>query len=339
LQVVAGKGSFNNEVGVPLTLLEADDETDVIVVEMGMQAPGDIAELCKVAAPDIAIITNIGPSHLEYSGSLEKIAAGKAEIAGCIPPGGALVVPYREALLEPHLADLDLEIVTFGFDTGADIYPVSETTAADRLHSVINCRGQELELEFNFAARHHLLNAMAAIGAYQLLGLPLDVLEVTAARVDLSDRRGEHLRLAGEVLLINDCYNANPLSMQAALDHLAQAAGGGRAIAVLGDMGELGTESQAYHREVGRAAARLGIDLIIAVGELAPCYLEGAAETDAGRGDRRHVACEDAITDLIETVRPGDVVLVKASRFMRLERIADALAGAHPGGGTSGKGG
>lgn len=351
IKVVAGIGSFNNEVGVPLTLLEADSSTDVIIVEMGMQAPGEISQLCNIATPDIAVITNIGPSHLEFSGSLENIAAGKAEIAVCLRAGGGLVVPYQELLLEPHLKDLDADIVTFGFDMGADIHPISETIAVDKLHAVIDCHGAEIEIEFNFAGRHHLLNAMAAIGVYHLLGMPLEALSRAAAGVDLSRHRGEHLELAGGVILINDCYNANPLSMEVALEHLARTAAGGRAIAVLGDMGELGDEAQVYHRKVGRVAARLGVDLIVAVGESAIGYLEGAAEEDAGRSDRHHPGWEDAISELEDVIHPGDVVLVKASRFMRLERIADALAkspvnqggasegGDSPTGGKTGKGG
>jgi UDP-N-acetylmuramoyl-tripeptide--D-alanyl-D-alanine ligase len=339
LNVVSGRGSFNNEIGVPLTLLGAADDTDVIVVEMGMQAPGEISELCRIAAPDIAVITNIGPAHLEHSDSMDNIAAGKAEIAACLTPGGGLVVPFNEELLKPHLEDLDVEVLTFGFDAGADIHPVSETTAADRLHAVVDCCGAKLELTFNFAARHHLLNAMAAIGAYRLLGLPLDNLAAAAAGVNLSHRRGEHLRLSQDILLINDCYNANPLSMESALEHLARSAAGRRTVAILGDMGELGSEASAYHRQVGRTAARLGIDSILAIGELAAGYVEGAAEEDRERDDRHCINCDIAVRELEVLLEPGDIVLVKASRFMRLERITDALADSRPAGEETGKGG
>lgn len=326
--VVASHESFNNEVGVPLTLLAADEDTRVIVVEMGMQAPGEIRELCSIVPPGVGIITNIAPAHLEHAGSLENIAAGKAELADCLTVGGSLVVPFGEALLEPHLRRDDIEIITFGYDTGADIHPVSETSGGDYYHSVISCRGEEIELEFNFNARHQLLNAMAAIGAYYLLGLPLAELSGPAAAISFTGRRGEMRNLPGGATLINDCYNANPLSMVSALEHLANAGAGHRTIAILGDMGELGAGSPEYHLQVGQKAAELEIDRLVAIGESAAAYVEGAGGLNGNRQDLHLDDVESALAVVPGLVERGDYVLVKASRFMRLERICDALAAA-----------
>ncbi|MCL4309330.1 MAG: UDP-N-acetylmuramoyl-tripeptide--D-alanyl-D-alanine ligase [Actinomycetota bacterium] len=339
LSAVASKASFNNEVGVPLTLLSIARDTQVAVVEMGMQAPGEIAELCAVAAPQIAIITNIGPAHLEFAGSLDNIARGKAEIAAALPAGGALVLPYGEELLEPHLRGLAARRVTFGFDQAADIHTINHGHLEDgRLCCTLSCLGEEIDICFNFAARHHLLNAMAAIGAYGLLGLPLEAVPAAAWELHLPSMRGEALPLPGGGTLLNDCYNANPLSMRSSLDYLIAAAGGGRTVAVLGDMGELGPESDRYHRQVGAAAAELGVDCIVGVGRQAAGYVEGASEAGSGcelfhYGDR-----EAAIDGRHEFVRPGDIILVKASRFMRLEELSAALTGSGSDGGNADNG-
>ncbi|HDZ59254.1 MAG TPA: UDP-N-acetylmuramoyl-tripeptide--D-alanyl-D-alanine ligase [Actinobacteria bacterium] len=328
MPVVASRDSFNNEVGVPLTLLEADSATEAIIVEMGMQEPGEIGELCRAAAPDFAVITNIGPAHLEYAGSMENIAAGKAEIAACLPPGGGLVVPFGETMLEPHLAGLDVEKITFGFDVQADIHPVSETVTGGSLHATIDCAGREVEMEFNFAARHHLLNAMAALGAYMLMGQPLAAAPDAAAAIRLSPRRGEHIQAPDGILLIDDCYNANPLSMESSLEYLLATAPGRRTVAILGDMGELGLRAEEYHRRVGGRAAALGVDLLVGVGPLAAAYVEGARAKDGGRRDRHLPDCDSAIASVKDMLEPGDVVLVKASRFMMLEQLVSALAAA-----------
>lgn len=338
VNAVASRGSFNNEIGVPLTLLEAGEDTEVIVVEMGMQAPGEISELCRVVAPDIAVITNIGPAHLEYAGSMENIAAGKAEIARGLAPGGRLVAPHGEALLAPHLEGLDCEIVTFGLDAAADIHPVyHEHREGGALHCVISCLGEELEATFNFSADHHLLNAMAALGVYRLLGQPLDQAARAAGSISLSRLRGEQAELASGAILINDCYNANPLSMRSSLEYLASIGTGRRTVAVLGDMGELGDAAPGYHREVGAAAAGLAIDFLIAVGEQAAGYAAGYSES--GGAGSVHLADRDAALATVPALlQPGDIVLVKASRFMELEQLSEAIiAAAGPGGSDGGE--
>lgn len=333
MAVVASKSSFNNEVGVPLTLLDLEPDTQVAVVEMGMQRPGEIGDLRRIVAPDIAVITNIGPAHLEYSGSLENIARGKAEIAAELPADGGVVVPFGEELLAPHLSGSGTRIVTFGFDPAADIHPVwHEHLESGRMRCRIDCLGEEIEVELGFAAHHHLLNFMAALGAYHLLGLDLARVVEPAAGIRLRGMRGERIELGSSVTLLNDCYNANPLSMGSALDYLASAAPGRRTVAVLGDMGELGEEAPVYHREVGRRAAQLGIECVISVGAQAEGYAEGIGAEAQGRGSRcvchRFAGRQEAAARIAELIQPGDVVLVKASRFMKLEEVGDAIVAA-----------
>lgn len=330
IDAVAGQASFNNEVGVPLTLLAAGSGTRVIVVEMGMREPGDISELCGIVAPEIAIITNIGPAHLQYAMSLENIARGKAEIAQGLKPGGKLVIPYGEKLLGPHLAGLDVQTVTFGFDTAADVHPAGrERFEGGRLCATISCMGDQVEVCFNFAARHHLLNAMAAMAAYRLLGLPLDGVAAAAGDIRMPRLRGELLELPAGGILINDCYNANPLSIQLSLEHLAAIGAGKRTVAVLGDMAELGSESSSYHRQTGVRVAELGIDCLIAIGADAAGYIEGANKGGGGETACHYFAGRDqALKEVPGLIQAGDAVLVKASRFMQLEQLSDLLTNA-----------
>jgi UDP-N-acetylmuramoyl-tripeptide--D-alanyl-D-alanine ligase len=313
-RTVAAEGGHNNEVGLPLTLARIEQDTEVVIAEMGMRGIGQIAELCAVARPDIGIITGIGPVHLELLGTVERVAQAKAEIIAALPPNGVAVAPAGVPELEPHLAG-DVRLFGPGGDAFVDDFEVVDGGARARF----DIRGTKLELELNFTARHQAENAAAALLAYEALGLPLERAQEGADRVAFSRWRGQESPLPGEGLLINDAYNANPVSMEAALRHLAERAGGRRRVAVLGEMAELGSEAASYHRQVAEAAAR-DADVVVAVGELARYYL------GAGAADERHAeTVEEAIAVLDELLRPGDAVLVKASRAAGLERVAESL--------------
>ncbi len=304
-RTVAAEGGHNNEIGLPLTLTRIDEDTEVVVCELGMRGVGQIAELCAIARPDVGVITSIGPVHLELLGTVEKVAEAKAEVVAALPQGGNAVVP-NEPLLEPFLRRDDIEIRRFGSEN---------VVSFERIDG--GCRvgfdlgGQKLELEFPFTARHQADNAVAALLALEALGLPLPEGRVD---VELSRWRGEESPLPGGGLLINDSYNANPASMRAALEHLAEH--DGRKVAVLGEMAELGPTAPDYHREVGQLVQRLGIDTVLAVGDLAR-YYGGELVADAGAAAARAK----------EIVQPGDVVLVKGSRAVGLEVVAEALTG------------
>jgi UDP-N-acetylmuramyl pentapeptide synthase len=284
-RVVATRGNYNTEIGLPLTVLEAPAGTEVLVLEMAMRGRGQIAELAAIAEPDVAVITNIGPVHLEQMGSLEAIAAEKAAVVAGLRPGGTAVVPRDEPLLAPHLRD-DVTVVEFG--PGDDLGGV----------------------ELDFASAHMRLNAAAALAAARAVGVePRGRVEVA-----LSELRGQRIELPGGITVVNDCYNANPMSMRAALDDLAAAAPG-RRVAVLGDMLELGPESERFHREVGEHARRSGVDLLVTVGPL-------AAAMD---GDQAVADAAEAAALLPELLDDGDTVLVKGSRGVGLEVVAEAL--------------
>jgi len=319
LRTVVAEGSQNNEVGLPLTLGRLEEDTEAAILELGMRGVGQIAELCETAQPEIGVITKIGPVHLELLGTIERVAQAKAELIRALPPGGTAVVPAGDPYLEPYLDRDDIEVIRFG--PGGDVQLLSFTPLGDGSTVEVDAFGQRLVLEFPFAARHNATNALAALGAYRALGLPLAEAHRGAADVKLSRWRGEEVPLPGGGLLINDAYNANPLSMVAALEHLAERAGGRRRVAVLGDMAELGPGAPGYHRDVGEAAAAAGVQALVAVGPLARGYLEGGVPLT-----RWGETAADGLSALREILEPGDCVLLKGSRSVGLEAIADALA-------------
>ena len=293
-RVAATDQNLNTEIGLPLTILAAPAGTEVLVLEMAMRGAGQIAELTAIAEPDVGLIVNVGPVHLELLGSLEAIAAAKAELVADLHPGATAVLPAAEPLLAAHLRE-DLRTVTFG--PGGD---VAELPAG---------------LELPFSSRHMRSNALAALAAARVVGVePRGRLEVA-----LSALRGQRVELPGPVLVIDDCYNANPMSMRAALDDLAATAPG-RRVAVLGDMLELGPQEHRYHGEIGDYATRRGIDVLVTVGPLA------ATMAGSFRG-MLHVTPDAAAATAVvrDIVAPGDTVLVKGSRGVGLEVVARGL--------------
>ncbi|MEO8290826.1 MAG: UDP-N-acetylmuramoyl-tripeptide--D-alanyl-D-alanine ligase [Gaiellaceae bacterium] len=318
---IAAEGSQNNEVGLPLTLCRLEPDTEIAILEMGMRGVGQIAELCAVARPDVGIITSVGPVHLELLGSVERVAQAKAELIDALPAGGTAVVPADAPYLEPYLGRDDLQVYRFG--EGGDVTLTSFAAHDDSARLKVSAFGRALSLEFSFSSRYNAMNALAALAAYHALGLPLGKAGRGARKVQLSRLRGEEISLPEGGTLINDCYNANPLSMLAALDHLAERAGDRRKVAVLGDMAELGPGGSAYHREVGAAVSRVGVEVLVAVGPLARAYVEGARGVPTVRWAP---SVEAGLTALRQLLQPGDCVLVKGSRAMGLEAIAEAVA-------------
>jgi UDP-N-acetylmuramoyl-tripeptide--D-alanyl-D-alanine ligase len=317
---IVAEGSQNNEIGLPLTLCRLEEDTEVAIVEMGMRGLGQIAELCDVALPDIGIVTSVGPVHLELLGTVERVAQAKAELIESLPPGGTAVVPAGEAYLEPYLERDDIRIFRFGDGGDVRLGYFAARGQGSRLR--IEAFGRPLTLEFSFSSRYNATNALAALAAYHALGLPLGKAQKGARHVKLSRLRGEEVEIAGGGLLINDCYNANPLSMAAALAHLGERCGGSRRVAVLGDMAELGPGAPAYHREIGAAAARAGVEVLVAVGPLARNYVQGARGVPLTRWAP---TVEQGLAALRSVLRPGDCVLVKGSRAMGLEVIGEAV--------------
>jgi UDP-N-acetylmuramoyl-tripeptide--D-alanyl-D-alanine ligase len=304
-RTISAERSLNNEIGLPLTVCRLEPDTEILVTEMGMRGLGQIAALCAIARPDVVVVSHIGPEHLELLGSVENVAAANAEAITALPYGGTAVVPAHAPALEPHLDRDDIELRRFD-PSDADL---DDHTGRFRVD------GRQIELELPFTQRHHALNALAALNAYAALGLPLDRAAEGAAAIRLSPWRGEEADLPGGGLVINDAYNANPDSMRAALEHLAERADGRRRVAILGEMAELGATSEGYHREIGDVAVALDVH-VIGVGEPARAY----------RPEVWAPAAEGAVEAARGFVRPGDAVLVKASRAVGLEGIAAEIA-------------
>jgi UDP-N-acetylmuramoyl-tripeptide--D-alanyl-D-alanine ligase len=311
--------NFNTEIGLPLTVLAAPAGTEILVLEMAMRGPGQIAELAEIAEPDVGVITNIGPVHVELLGSVEAIAAVKAELLADLPEHGAAVVPVDEPLLDEHLGAAP-RVIRFGVD--GDVRAASVTRRGESTEALIVTPAGEHLFTFPFAERHNVTNALAAVGAGVALGFDPADLAPGAADIGFSRFRGERLTLGDRITLVNDCYNANPVSMRAALENLAES-GGGRRIAVLGVMAELGPEEAAFHEEVGEHARALGIDAVVGVGEAARGYRPDDLVADPA----------EAAELLAGRLEPGDTVLVKGSRSARMERVAEALEPLLGGGG------
>jgi UDP-N-acetylmuramoyl-tripeptide--D-alanyl-D-alanine ligase len=302
-RTVAAEASFNAELGLPLTLARLERDTELLICELAMRGFGQIADLCEIARPTLGVITAIGPVHLEFVESVEGVARAKAELLDALPRGAKAVVPAGVPELEPHVRP-DLDVIRVGQDARLSSF------AEGRLEAEIG--GEQIELGLPFQSTHQAENTLTALAAYWALGLPLDRVHEGVAQIELSRLRGEELALSGGAVLINDCWNANPASMAAALRDLA-GRNGGRRIAVLGGMAELGPEGPRYHREVAAQAA--GLDLVIGVGALAQDYSPTHWVPDA----------DEAAELLRRLLEPGDVVLVKGSRSVGLEAVAQNL--------------
>jgi UDP-N-acetylmuramoyl-tripeptide--D-alanyl-D-alanine ligase len=310
-RVHANRENLNTEIGLPLTMLEAGERTDTLVLEMAMRGAGQIAELAAIAEPEVAVITNVGPVHVELLGSVAAIAAAKAEVLAALPPDGTAIVPAVAGELEPHLARVP-RLLRFG--AGGDVFAGESRVVEGITEALIETPAGSQRFHFPFAEAHNLENALAAVAVGVALGVPLAEMADRAANIGFSRFRGERLVMGDGIVLVNDCYNANPVSMRAALSHLASLQGE-RRVAVLGEMAELGGGSAGYHREVGAAARAGGVDLLIGVGEPARDY-----DPDELVGSP-----EEAAELLAAQLEAGDTVLVKGSRSAGLEAVAETL--------------
>jgi UDP-N-acetylmuramoyl-tripeptide--D-alanyl-D-alanine ligase len=304
-RTVWAERSLNNEIGLPLTVCRLEPDTEILITEMGMRGLGQIAALCEIARPSVAVVTHVGPEHLELMGTVERVAEANAEAIVALPPGGTAVVPARAPELESFLGRDDIAMRRFD----PDEVEWHEGFGRFRMD------GRVVELELPFTQRHQALNTLAALHAYDALGLPLERVGEGTASIRLSPWRGEEVELPGGGFVINDAYNANPDSMRAALEHLAERAQGRRRIALLGEMAELGDAAARYHAEIADLAEKLEIE-IVGVGRPAAGYRPSVLVASPA----------EAVQAARWLVRPGDAVLVKASRAVGLEGIADAIA-------------
>jgi UDP-N-acetylmuramoyl-tripeptide--D-alanyl-D-alanine ligase len=310
--VHANRENLNTEIGLPLTVLEAPARTDLLVLEMAMRGPGQIAELAAIAEPEVAVITNVGPVHVELLGSVAAIAAVKAELLDFLPATGVAVAPVEAGELEQHLERAP-RLLRFG--PGGDVEATEVSVVEGVTEALIATPVGSQRFHFPFAEAHNLTNALAAVAAGVALEAPLAEMADRAADIGFSRFRGERIELGDGIVLVNDCYNANPVSMRAALDHLATL-GAPRTVAVLGEMGELGPGAPGFHREVGEHARAAGVDMLLGVGLPARDY--GPDELVADPAEAAEL--------LAARLQPGDAVLVKGSRSAGLEAVATELA-------------
>ena len=329
--VVAPVGSYNNELGVPLTVLHADPATAHFVVEMGARGDGQISYLCDIAQPAVGVVLNVGTAHLGEFGSREAIAQAKGELVEALPDSGLAVLNADDHLVRQMAALTQARVLTFGTTLRADVR--AEDVALDDQgrprFTLVSPQGKT-PVVMELLGAHQAVNAAAAAAVALGAGVPLAEVAsgLEAARPVSPWRMERHVRTDG-VIVINDAYNASPDAMRSALHTLAAmggGAGGRRTVAVLGEMRELGDTSASEHDAIGRLAARLGVDLLVVVGEDATGLLQGARGEESWRGESVQVGDADtAVAYVRDQLRGGDVVLVKAARAAGLERVAAAL--------------
>jgi UDP-N-acetylmuramoyl-tripeptide--D-alanyl-D-alanine ligase len=323
-RVVRSPSSFNNFVGVPLTLFAADDSTDVVVLEVGTNAPGEIATLGAVARPDAAIITTIAAAHLEGLGSIEGVLAEKGSLLEYLRPNGfAVLNADEEHSIDALKARTRHRSVTVGVRRRANYVATMPACDLDRIAFHLNGRDK---VRLPLLGCHNLYNSLFALAVAIEFGVAPE-----AACASLRDFEGPPMRLkksrVGNWLVIDDAYNANPGSMKAAIKTLATLAVAGRRVIVLGDMLELGAASEAMHREVGHQLSCGEFDLVVGVGDRAPAILDGARERglDAARL-RSYPDSAACARELPKLLAPGDTILIKGSRRVGLERVVKTLA-------------
>jgi UDP-N-acetylmuramoyl-tripeptide--D-alanyl-D-alanine ligase len=325
---VSPPGSYNNDIGLPLTVLSADADTRFLVLEMGSRGPGHIARLCGVARPQVGVVLNVGSAHLGEFGSPEGIATAKGELVEALAGDGTAVLNADDARVLGMAPRTSARVLTTGTGPTADVRAADVSLdEAARPRFTLIAAGEEHPVALQVVGAHQVANALSAAGAALAVGMPpADVAAALSAAGARSRWRMEVTRREDGVTVVNDAYNANPESMRAALAALAGLAGE-RRIAVLGAMAELGTGAGAEHERLGRDAAAFGVDLLVAVGPDAVGIADGAAAAGRRGGEESvHVPDRAAARELLsEVLRPGDVVLVKASRSYGLELLAADL--------------
>jgi UDP-N-acetylmuramoyl-tripeptide--D-alanyl-D-alanine ligase len=320
-------GSLNTEIGLPLTLLGAPAGTEVLVAELGARRGGDVTALCRVARPDTVVVTNVGVAHMEIFGSWEAIVRASAEPVEALGSDGLAILNADDVVVRSYGARTEARVLTFGLAPGTDVH--AEDVVVDesgRASFVLWVSDEREPVELTVAGEHMVSNALAATACGVALGLTAAECAAALKGARVSAWRMETFTTAGGVRVVNDAYNANPESMAASLKAARWMARDGRLVAVLGHMAELGPIALAEHEKLGQLIVRIGVDRLVTVGEPAEMIVcaavrEGHLPEDAAS----YGTGEEAVADVRAWVRPGDVVLVKGSRVVGLERVAEAL--------------
>lgn len=326
-KTVATKKNYNNEIGVPLTLLEADLDTEVLIAELAMRGRGQIESLARITKPDIGIITNIGLTHFELVGSIKEIAFAKAELARSLPKQGTLFLNVDDPWSEYIAKKSKAEVIYYGLGNKAEIRAENVSIDEKGKPSFKLIIGREkIDVRLGIFGRHNIINSLAAAGASWKLGLNLDQIRFGIENAELTPLRMDVKLTNSGVIILNDTYNANPTSMSAALQSLIEIYPGKRKIAILGDMAELGSVSLISHKEIGSQVAKLGLDYLITIGSLSRAIFNEANTNGQRKFDSYHFNTKKEAFDALKNlIKKDDVVLVKASRSMEMEEIVNWL--------------
>jgi UDP-N-acetylmuramoyl-tripeptide--D-alanyl-D-alanine ligase len=325
---VAPKNSFNNEYGLPLTVLRVASDTETLVLEYSARSIGHIRYLCGIARPDISVVLNVGHAHLGEFGSREAIATAKGELVEALEPSGVAVLNADDSLVAAMADRTRARVFTFGVDQRADVVVSDiDVDELDRPRFAVSTPDGRYAVRLALHGRHQALNAVAALAAGLVAGIAVsDAIAAIEGVTAISPHRMQLRRREDDLLVIDDAYNANPDSVGAALAALARMRGRGKTWAVLGPMRELGEESRSLHLQVGVTAAELGVDELVVVGPDAELIADGADGADGWAGRVHRVDGRAAASALLlARTAPGDVVLVKASNSEQLWRLADDL--------------
>lgn len=326
-RVHASPASFNNQVGLPLTVLSAGPDTEVLVCELGASAVGEIRDMCRVARPEVGIVTNVGLAHMAFFGSRENVIRAKAELIEELPPDGVAVLNADDPVVRGYAARTPSRTFLFGTARDADVRAEGiRLSDAGHASFVLAFGGERETVELAVPGEHMVSNALAASACGVALGLSLAECAAALKDAQVSAWRMETFTTPDGIRVLNDAYNANPASMAAALRTARWMSRGGRCVAVLGHMAELGPISREEHERVGELVARLGIERLVVVGREALPISRGAVREGVRPEDVVTVdAPAQALAEVRATARPGDLVLVKGSRVAGLEELAEAL--------------
>ncbi|PIR17653.1 MAG: hypothetical protein COV46_03270 [Deltaproteobacteria bacterium CG11_big_fil_rev_8_21_14_0_20_49_13] len=326
-RVIKTEGNFNNLIGLPLQVLRDIENYDVALFEMGMNAPGEIRRLAEIASPDIGVITNVNPAHLEKLHTVENVAKAKGELFEAMRPDGIIIVNAEDPWVMKLASGYKGKKTTFGMQNGCDVQfgrLISE--GLDRTDLTFYIKGREFSMRLPVPGVHNVMNAMAAIAVGVALGVSPLIMVPDLERFSNMKMRMERIQLLNGVQVINDCYNANPSSMQAALRTLSVAKRAGRFIAVLGDMLELGEAAPSKHVELGEGVATFGVNKLFIAGDFAADVAKGAKAKGMNDSDIKiENDLEVLKDDVTREIKTGDVVLVKGSRGMKMERVVEHL--------------
>jgi UDP-N-acetylmuramoyl-tripeptide--D-alanyl-D-alanine ligase len=325
--VLKTEGNFNNLIGLPLTVLRWTAKDKVAVLEMGMSEPGEIARLTQIARPQIGLITNVSPAHLELLQNIENVAKAKGELFDNMKDDGTVIVNLEDPWVKKIAEGYKGRVYTFGMQNDADVrFGRMESKGLESVDMILYVEGEEHQVHLPVPGTHNVMNAMAAISIARVLNVPASKAIEGLEKFEPMSMRMERLQLSNGVQLINDCYNANPISVKEALRTVSGAKRAGRLIVVLGDMLGLGKNAPQCHREVGAAAAQYKVDKLFVFGEHSADIVGGASQEGMNSENIDSYADIDKLKkDVFDFVSAGDVILIKGSRGVQMERVTDYL--------------